>query len=134
MACLPTRRSVLQGIAACGLLALAPAQARTQSLNIFFDFESAELSGAAMELADTIAGEIMPGGRVLLIGHADTAEAQPERISYTRGNAVLTHFLRKQVLSKVRFDVVTGGTSSPLVRTGPNTREARNRRVEIVLG
>lgn len=130
----PHRRTLLQGAAACGLLALTPARARPQSLNVFFDFESAELSGAAAALADAAAGEIMPGGRVLLVGYTDTAEANPERLSYARGNAVLKHFLRKQALVRVRFDVVTGGISAPLVRTGPNTKEPQNRRVEIVLG
>lgn len=134
MSCLASRRTILQGAMACSILALTPARARVQSLNVFFDFESAELSGDAAQLADRLANEIMPGGRVLLIGHADTAEAQPERISYARGNSVLKHFLRKQALIRVRFDVVTGGISAPLVRTGPNTKEPQNRRVEIVLG
>lgn len=128
------RRIVLQGMVACSVLALTPARARTQSLNVFFDFESAELSGAGAALADALVDEIMPGGRVLLIGHADTAEAEPERISYARGNSVLKHFLRKQALIRVRFDVVTEGTAVPLVRTGPNIKEPRNRRVEIVFG
>ncbi len=132
----PSRRSILQLAASCGVTLSFPLRAaRSQtSFNIFFDFQSTLMSGAATELADRLAQEIMPAGRVMLVGHADTAEAQPERLSYARGNEVLKHFLRKQALVRVRFDVVSGGVSTPLIRTGPNIQEPRNRRVEVILG
>jgi outer membrane protein OmpA-like peptidoglycan-associated protein len=131
----PNRRSVLQCAAALGLVYATPvfAVSRQPVFNVFFDFESAEMSEAATELADRIAQQMLPNARVILAGNADTAEAHPDRISYTRGNTVLKHFLRKPSLSKVRFNVLTNGTSSPLVRTGPNVREPQNRRVEIIL-
>jgi OmpA-OmpF porin, OOP family len=131
----PNRRSVLQFAAAYGLLSVAPAFAQLQSrpFNIFFDFESTELSAAAAELADRLAREILPSARVTLAGNADTAEAQPDRISYARGNEVLKHFLRKPSLMKVRFNVVTNGISTPLIRTGPNIKEPQNRRVEVTM-
>lgn len=131
----PSRRSVLQFAAAYSLVLVSPAFAslpRTP-LNIFFDFESAEMSEAATELADRLAREILPSARVTLAGNADTAEARPDRLSYARGNAVLKHFLRKQSLAKVRFNVVTNGISTPLVRTGPNMKEPQNRRVEVII-
>lgn len=129
----PSRRSVLQLAAACSLVSLTPVFAARQQpqFNIFFDFESAEMSDVATEIADRLAREILPSARVTIAGYADTAEAQPDRISYARGNSVLKHFLRKQSLAKVRFNVVTKGVSSPLVSTGPNVKEPRNRRVEV---
>ncbi len=129
----PSRRSILQLAAACGLFCVTPAMAYrpAQTINIFFDFESTALSDSATELADRLAREILPTARVTLAGNADTAEANPDRLSYARGNEVLKHFLRKQSLVRVRFNVVTRGASSLLVRTGPNVKEARNRRVEI---
>lgn len=129
----PNRRSVLQLAAAYSLLCISPALAYrpSQTVNIFFDFESAEMSEAAVELTDKLTREILPSARVTLTGYADTAEAYPDRISYARGNSVLKHFLRKQSLIKVRFNVLTKGVSSPLVSTGPNIKEPRNRRVEI---
>jgi OOP family OmpA-OmpF porin len=129
---LPNRRNVLQLAAAYGLFHVSPVFAsNSERFNIFFDFESTETTASAAELMDIVAREILPIARVSLIGHADTAEAQPERISYARGNEVLKYFLRKQSLARVRFNVVSGGIADPLVKTGPNTKEPRNRRVEI---
>lgn len=129
------RRRVLQLAAAFGLLPVSSlaAPSRPYSFNIFFDFESTQLTAGAAELADLVARQILPIARVTLSGHADTAEAYPERISYARGNEVLKYFLRKQSLARVRFNVVTSGASALLVKTGPNTREPQNRRVEISL-
>jgi OOP family OmpA-OmpF porin len=129
----PSRRSLLQLTAAYGLVCVSPAFAARPQLprSIFFDFESSEMSDAATEIADRLAREILPSARVTIAGYADTAEAHPERISYARGNSVLKHFLRKQSLIKVRFNVVTKGISSPRVSTGPNVKEPQNRRVEI---
>ena len=131
----PSRRSVLQLTAAFSLFPFVPAIASSQqsSFNIFFDFESAELSPGATELTERLAREILPSARVTLIGNADTAEAKPDRISYARGNEVLKHFLRKQSLMKVRFNVVANGISTPLIKTGPNMKEPQNRRVEVAI-
>ena len=131
----PNRRSVLQLAAAFSLFPLAPAIASSQprTFNIFFDFESVELSAGAAELTEALAREILPSARVTLIGHADTAKSKPDRISYTRGNEVLKYFLRKQSLAKVRFNVLANGISTPLVRTGPNIKEPQNRRVEVTI-
>jgi len=132
---LPNRRSVLQLAAVYGLFQVSPVLASNSvhSFNIFFDFESTEMTAGAAQLAEVVAREILPIARVTLAGHADTAEAQPERISYARGNEVLKYFLRKQSLTRVRFNVVSSGIAEPLVKTGPNTREPQNRRVEIRL-
>ncbi|MBK8007387.1 MAG: OmpA family protein [Rhizobiales bacterium] len=131
----PSRRSVLQFAAGFSLLPFVPALGsyRPRALNIFFDFESSELTKDAAELADTLAREILPSARVTLSGNADTAETSPDRISYARGNELLKHFLRKQSLAKVRFNVVANGISKPLIRTGPNIKEPQNRRVEVVI-
>ncbi len=127
------RRSVLKCGAALSLLPLSGlvAAARPYNFNLFFDFESTQISTGAAELADLIARQILPISRVTLSGHTDTAETQPERLSYARGNEVLKYFLRKQSLTRVRFNVVSSGTSALLVKTGPNTKEPQNRRVEI---
>lgn len=129
----PSRRNVLHLAAAFSLLPLSSVFASPQprTFNIFFDFESSELTTGAAELADDIAREILPIARVTLAGNADTAETRPDRISYARGNEVLRYFLRKQSLAKVRFNVVSNGVSQLLVRTGPNMKEPQNRRVEI---
>lgn len=131
-----SRRSALQLAAAYSLVSVSPAfgLGTEPAHNIFFDFQSTEMSGEAAVLADRLAREMLPNARVTLAGHADTAEAQPDRIAYARGNEVLKYFLRKQSLIRVRFNVVTNGASSPLVRTGPNVKEPRNRRVEISVG
>ncbi|MBX3521711.1 MAG: OmpA family protein [Xanthobacteraceae bacterium] len=114
---------------------MSPAFASIQSrpFNIFFDFESVELSPSASQIVEALAREILPSARVTLAGNADTAETSPERISYARGNEVLKYFLRKPSLAKVRFNVITNGVSTPLVQTGPNIKEPQNRRVEVTI-
>jgi OOP family OmpA-OmpF porin len=131
----PTRRSVLKLAAAFSLFPLTPvlASPEPRPSNIFFDFETTELTPGAAELADRLAREILPSARVTIAGNADTAETRPDRISYARGNEVLKHFLRKQSLMKVRFNVIANGISMPLVRTGPNIKEPQNRRVEVTV-
>jgi len=128
-----SRRRILQLTAAYGLCCATPAFAKRQQINIFFDYESIDMSESAVALADRLSHEILPSDRVTIVGNADTAEASPERISYARGNEVLKYFLRKRSLVKVRFNVVANGITTPLVKTGPNVREPKNRRVEVII-
>lgn len=128
-----SRRRIMQLAAAYGIFSVTPALALRQQVNIFFDYESASVSDAAAALVDRLSYEILPSDRVIITGNADTAETAPERISYTRGNEVLKYFLRKRSLIKVRFNVVANGSTTPLVKTGPNIKEPQNRRVEIVI-
>ncbi|MCW5680294.1 MAG: OmpA family protein [Xanthobacteraceae bacterium] len=129
------RRRVLQAVSVFAFSSPVVALARLQpeTFNIFMDFQSAEMTASARELADTIARKILPSARVTIAGNCDTAEARPDMLGLTRANAVLTYFLRQPPLVKVRFNALSNGISQPLVKTGPNIREARNRRVEITI-
>jgi OmpA-OmpF porin, OOP family len=109
------------------------AQSKADGFNIFFDFGVSELTDSAKRLLDTLTEAILPSARVTILGNCDSAEAEPEKLGFARANAVLTHLLRHKSMAKVRFNVVNEGATKPMVQTPPNTREPRNRRVEIVV-
>jgi outer membrane protein OmpA-like peptidoglycan-associated protein len=127
------RRKFLKLIAAAMLVQAHPAaaQSNAETFNVFFDFGKGEVAADAKKLLDRIVEIIPPTARVTLSGHCDSAELEPEKLGFTRANAVLTHLLRHQSMSKVRFNVVNEGASKPLVQAPPRTREPRNRRVEV---
>ena len=129
------RRRVLQAVSVFAFSSPVVALARLQpeTFNIFMDFQSAEMTASARELADTIARKILPSARVTTAGTGNPGEAGPHIRGLTPATAVLTYSLRKPPLVKVRFNALSNGISQPLVKTGPNIREARNRRVEITI-
>jgi OOP family OmpA-OmpF porin len=129
------RRTILQYLAAAAAVPMLPpaAVAKPESFTIYFDFGSTELGAGAKEIVELISRAISPRGRVTLSGNCDTAETAPDKLGFSRANAVLTQFLRNKDMARVRFNVVNEGISRPLVPTPPNTKEARNRRVEIIL-
>jgi len=127
------RRRFLKLVAGFSLVPVyrVHAQTRPDNISIFFDFERSELPDGAKQLIDQAVPLISPRGRVTIAGNCDSAEREPEKLGLARANAVLTHLLRHQSMSKVRFNVVSEGAAKPAIQTPPNTREARNRRVEI---
>jgi len=69
--------------------------------------------------------------RVTLTGHTDTAEASVP-LSMSRAIAVKMRLLGLGIPVD-RISVVARGDKDPLVQTPPGTRDAQNRRVELVL-
>jgi outer membrane protein OmpA-like peptidoglycan-associated protein len=130
-----SRRNFLKLAAgACSLwITSVRAQSNPEGFNIFFDFGQSELTDSAKNLLDSLTGVILPTARVTISGNCDSAEAEPEKLGFARANAVLTHLLRHGSMAKVRFNVVNEGAAKPIVQTPLNTREPRNRRVEIVV-
>lgn len=130
------RRTLLKltlGAAAAIPALTASAQSKPETFSIFFEYGSTELGDGARKIVDTLTRSISPRGRVTIAGYCDTAEQVPEKLGYSRANAVLTEFLRHKDMARVRFNVVNEGVSRLLVQTPPNTKEPRNRRVEVIV-
>lgn len=130
-----SRRKSLALLLGASLLPALPTSAQPKDDNflIFFDSNQSALTELTMKLVDTIAKVIPENARVNLTGHCDNSEPNPEKLGFARANAVLTHFLRNPRMARVRFNVMNESTSRPIVKTPPNTKEPRNRRVEVVL-
>jgi OOP family OmpA-OmpF porin len=131
------RRTVLVLAAAAGAsLVAAPAGAQRigDGVLVFFDYGQSALTEAASKLVDAAANAIPQNARVNIVGHCDSAEPEPEKLGFARANAVLTQLLRHSRMARVRFNVMNEGTSKPLLRMPPNTKEPQNRRVEIIVG
>lgn len=115
------------------LSALPPAP---RHFTLHFRFESDELTdeSAALvpEILKTVKGR--PFADVSVVGHTDTtgAAAANFELGLKRANAV-RGFLIKAGLDASFIDVVSHGESEPLVRTGDDVFEPRNRRVEITV-
>ena len=118
----------------------APAPAPTRTYLVFFDWDSAALSERARAVVKTAArnSTAIQFTRIQVSGYTDTSSAHPG----ARGAAYNLALSQKRAATVkaelIRDGVAAGliatkgfGESSPLVATGPNTREPQNRRVEI---
>ena len=111
---------------------------------VFFDFDSSDLSVEAQEVVSSAVEEARHTGavRIEVVGHTDTAHAQPgsqaahdynQALSERRAEAVRAEMIR---LGMNGNEIVSEGRSydDPLVPTGPGVREPQNRRAVIDLG
>jgi hypothetical protein len=143
-------RSLLIGVAVLALVApAAQAQQGTGDLAaarsgeaepgrylVFFDLGSAALTRDGRETVAEAAREYQQTGaaRLSLAGHADSSgdAASNLRFSERRVEAVRRELVRLGV-PREAITAVAQGEGVPLIETADGTREARNRRVEIVV-
>jgi len=72
--------------------------------------------------------------KVTVIGHTDTAEANPQALSLTRANAVVAGLKSHGLPASVQIKSDTGeGASDLAIQTAPKTPEVLNRRVAVDL-
>jgi len=120
----------------------APAPAPARSYLVFFDWDSATLSDRARDIvaAAAQASTRVQVTRLEVNGYTDTSAARPgprgeaynQALSVRRAQAVQSELVRDGVPANV-IEVHGFGETHPLVPTGPNVREAQNRRVEIIV-
>jgi outer membrane protein OmpA-like peptidoglycan-associated protein len=118
-------------------VAPAPAPAPVpRNYLVFFDHDSAQLTGAARSIIATAANNSKTAGttRIIATGHTDRSgsDAYNQGLSQRRGDAVKGELVRLGVPANA-ISVVAKGESDPLVQTRDGVREPQNRRVEIVL-
>ena len=103
---------------------------------VFFEFDSSELSNAAMQTLDEAAETAlaMRPYKVLIRGHTDRAGPEEYNLglSERRGLSVASYMIDKGA-GRFIIDVEGLGESEPIAKTSDNVRDGRNRRVEVTL-
>ncbi|QDL93047.1 hypothetical protein FDP22_15395 [Paroceanicella profunda] len=107
---------------------------------VYFGFDRYDLTDAGSEVIDQVVGALKSytAPLVSVVGHTDTVGSLSynQTLSERRANTV-----RNAILSRGAAEGVTTGTittagrswTEPAVDTGPNVREARNRRATIAI-
>jgi outer membrane protein OmpA-like peptidoglycan-associated protein len=116
----------------------APAAAPSVNLSVTFQSGSAELTPQAMrtldELGRALASAELAGFRFRVEGHTDTvgSSALNQSLSERRAAAVVQYLATKHGIAASRLQPLGLGESQPLVPTGDEVAEPRNRRVQVV--
>ena len=113
-----------------------PPVAQAPTFMVFFDWDSARLSPASLNVITQAVTAFRSSGnaRITATGHTDTTgpESYNMALSLRRANAVKDELVRQGVPAPA-ITVIGKGESQLLVPTGDNVREPQNRRVEIVI-
>lgn len=113
--------------------ALAARPARPVSLILYFT-EGSTLSGESKAVVDRMFAEIArrPAAEITVIGHTDTIgnDAFNDKLSLERAQAVREILVGMGVPAQ-NVTAAGRGKREPLVATGDNVNEPRNRRVEL---
>jgi len=111
-------------------------QARPQPAShhvLYFESGTTQLTPSSEQLLTEVLSALQtrPVPEILVIGHADTRGrvADSQSLSLQRAQRVRERLTRGANI--LAIEVVGRGTSDPLVPTGPNVDEPRNRRVEL---
>ena len=103
---------------------------------VFFEFDSSELSSAAMVTLDeaaTAAMEMRPY-KIVIRGHTDRAGPEEHNLALSENRALsVAGYLIEQGAGRFVIDVEGLGESEPIAKTADNVRDGRNRRTEISL-
>jgi outer membrane protein OmpA-like peptidoglycan-associated protein len=115
------------------LAALPPAPRR---FTLHFQFESDELTeqarGIVPDILKTVKERNFPD--VVVVGHTDTAGSAQANYALALKRATMVRTLLVRAgLDSTLIDVASHGERDPLIRTGDNVAEPRNRRVEIAV-
>ena len=120
-----------------------PAPQALRSYLVFFDWDKADLTNRARTVINTAAKAAthIALTRITVSGYTDNTSAHPGqkagldynlKLSLRRAEVVKAELIRDGVQKSV-ISIYGYGQADPIVKTGPNTREPQNRRVEIVL-
>ena len=104
---------------------------------MFFDFDKSNLTSEAQAtVTEAVSAATTLGSvRILVTGHTDTvgSDRYNQALSIRRANAVKDEMVRQGIGAG---EIAIEGKSfhDPMVPTGPNVREPKNRRAVIDLG
>ncbi|MFT8336419.1 OmpA family protein [Acetobacter orientalis] len=120
----------------------APAPQAARSYLVFFDWDKSDLTDRARSIVSTaaLASTHTTLTRITVSGYTDNSSAHPGQKSGEEYNMKLSLRRAEMVKAELVRDGVPGttidihgyGETNPLIKTGPNTKEAQNRRVEII--
>jgi outer membrane protein OmpA-like peptidoglycan-associated protein len=114
----------------------APAPAPTRSYLVFFDWDSAALTGRARQIIAEAAQNTtrVQVTRIEVAGHADRSGTPAYNLALSRRRAeAVAAALVQQGVARQAIDIQAFGETKPLVPSAAGVREPQNRRVEIVL-
>ena len=120
--------------------AASPSEAAAPSVNLTVQFatNSAELTPAAThtldELGRALSSQALASYKFRIEGHTDTVgnPDHNQQLSEQRANTVVDYLVSKFGLDRSRLEAMGMGETHPLVPTGKNVAEPRNRRVTVV--
>jgi outer membrane protein OmpA-like peptidoglycan-associated protein len=110
--------------------ARTPAETGTACDLSGFPRNRARLNNVDKACLDDLASRLKqdPRSRVVAIGHADSAERNPEALGTRRAEAVKAYLVKERGIDEGRIEVRTVGATKP----ASETERARNRRVEVI--
>ena len=94
----------------------------------------ARLNNVDKACLDDVASRLRqdPGGRVIVVGHADKGERYPDVIGMKRAEAVKGYLVKERGIDAARVTAKSAGAAKP-VDTGTSVQSrAKNRRVEVI--
>lgn len=109
-----------------------PARAE-EHISIYFDWGKTELGPNAKKLVGLVKQMIETTSRVSVVGHCDTSEEAPDRLSLARATVVQKALLAAGVPPTVPIAVSGKGARELSVPTGPGVHEAHNRYAAITI-
>jgi len=115
-----------------------PAAQPSIGLLVQFASDSAELSPAARatldQLGRALSSSDLVGYKFRIEGHTDTVGSVElnQSLSERRADAVVAYLIANYHVAPARLQSVGMGSSQPVVPTGPQVDEPRNRRVQVV--
>ena len=113
-----------------------PAPVHVTYYVVFFDFDSAELTGAAMQNLDRAAATAlaMRPYKILIRGHTDRAGPDKYNLALSEKRALaVASYMIEQGAGRFVIDADGLGESEPIVKTSDGVRDGRNRRAEVSL-
>jgi OOP family OmpA-OmpF porin len=116
----------------------APQAAPSVNLTVQFATGSAELTPAAVqtldELGRALSSPVLAGFRFRIEGHTDTVGTREYNrvLSENRAARVLDYLAARWNVRREMVTTIGMGQDQPLVPTGPNVAEPRNRRVTVI--
>ena len=114
------------------LLSLAPA--RAVNFLLYFKSGGTELTDESRVEMEKVLAEATKrsGGEIVVVGHTDTvgSEESNDKVSQNRAIAIRDAIVAKGFPGD-RIEAVGRGKREPLIKSGDNVDEPRNRRVEI---
>ncbi len=117
-----------------GVLAAPASAATARTFLIFFDWGSAKVSSSAQDILKQVAQSYaQQHARLVVEGNCDTSERTPDKLSLERAKAIRAGLRSAGASSGATISLKGAGTSDPMVPTGPDEREPRNRRAVITV-
>jgi outer membrane protein OmpA-like peptidoglycan-associated protein len=103
---------------------------------LYFRTDSTDLRSDSVEVLPNIIAAIRERGseRISVVGHTDTSGGKEYnlKLSTRRAQAVRNRLVEMGIADTL-IEVTSHGEENPLIKTGDNVRNAKNRRVEVVV-